>query len=163
MSFVARPRTSLACLQSTVTALPNAECKTEVLHSLLSIPTHKWAVAKNDESSNEAPLLEYSTSHQLRCYNETIMSFALCQCPLYLKMPLALYPSLNAPKQIRTLLVRTNNFRTNSMMPSEKLAGKMRGTKKLDSDQKKFFIFEVPNFFEISIKSNQNNSCSAQW
>ena len=37
--FVAMPRTSLAGLQSTVTALPNAKYKTEVLESFLSIPT----------------------------------------------------------------------------------------------------------------------------
>ena len=35
--------------------------KTEVLHSLLSIPTHTWVVANKDKVSNERQLLEYST------------------------------------------------------------------------------------------------------
>ena len=30
--------------------------------------------------------------------------------------------------------------------------------KKVDSEQKKFFIFEIPKFSEISIKSNQDIS-----
>ena len=38
--FVAASRTALAGLQSTATDLPNTDYKTEVLNSLLSIPTH---------------------------------------------------------------------------------------------------------------------------
>ena len=42
---VVEPRTSLSGLQSTVTALPYADYKTEVLDSL-PVPKYKWAVAK---------------------------------------------------------------------------------------------------------------------
>ena len=42
-------RTSLAELQSTVTALQCADQKTEVLDSLLSMPAHTWVVANKDK------------------------------------------------------------------------------------------------------------------
>ena len=46
--FVAVPRTSLEELQSTVTTLPCTHYRTEVLDSLLSIPTHMWGIANKD-------------------------------------------------------------------------------------------------------------------
>ena len=60
--FVAAPRTTLAGLQSTVTALPFDDFETEVLDSLLSLPTHThtWAVANKDQLSNVRQLLKYS-------------------------------------------------------------------------------------------------------
>ena len=51
--FVAAPRTSLAGLQSTITALPCANYKTEMLDSLLPIPTHTyglWQIITNERS-----------------------------------------------------------------------------------------------------------------
>ena len=49
----AAPRTRLAGLQPTVTALPKADYKTEVLDSLLSMPTNMWAVTNKDKLSYE--------------------------------------------------------------------------------------------------------------
>ena len=47
--LVAAPRTGLAELQTTVTALQYHDDKTEVLDSLLCIPTCKWVVANKDK------------------------------------------------------------------------------------------------------------------
>ena len=68
---MAAPGTSPAELQSTVTALPYTDFKTEVLDSLLSIPTHMRAVANKVKMSNERQLKEYSMGHQLGCPNRT--------------------------------------------------------------------------------------------
>ena len=51
-SFVVALRTSPAGKQSTVIALPCTKYKTEVIDSLLSIPTHMWAVANKGKLSN---------------------------------------------------------------------------------------------------------------
>ena len=56
MFLVAAPRTSLTGLQSTVTTLPDTHYKTEVLDSLLSIPTQLRAVANKDKLCNERQL-----------------------------------------------------------------------------------------------------------
>ena len=53
VAFLAGPFTSLAGLQSTVTTLPYANKKTEVLSSLPSIPIHIWAVASKYKLPNE--------------------------------------------------------------------------------------------------------------
>ena len=58
-------------LQSTVTALPYANYKTEVLDSLLSVPTRMWAVANKDKMSNERRQSEYSMCLQLGCPNSS--------------------------------------------------------------------------------------------
>ena len=54
--FVVALRASLAVLQFTLTALPYADHKTEVLDTLLSIPTHTWAIANKGKLSNERQL-----------------------------------------------------------------------------------------------------------
>ena len=51
--FVAAPITSLAGLQYIVIALPYANYNAEVLDSLLSLPTHMWAMANKDKLSTE--------------------------------------------------------------------------------------------------------------
>ena len=51
--FAAGPRTSVAGLQCTVTALPYANYETEVLDLQLPVLTHIWAVANKNKLSNE--------------------------------------------------------------------------------------------------------------
>ena len=72
--FVAAPCTSLAGLQSTETALPYADYKTEVLDSLLSIPTQMWAVEINDKLPYERQLSDYSMCLQLGYPNRNELS-----------------------------------------------------------------------------------------
>ena len=72
--FVAAPRTSMAGLQYTVTALPNTNVKKEMLDSLLSKPSLTWAVASKDKLSNEIQLSDYSMSLLLGCPNMTHLS-----------------------------------------------------------------------------------------
>ena len=72
--YVAVPRTNLAGLESTATALLYADYITKVLDSLLSIPTHMWASANKDKLPNERQLTEYTTILQLGCPNRTSRS-----------------------------------------------------------------------------------------
>ena len=83
--FLVVPRTSLTGLQSTVTALSDANYMTDVLDSAVSIPTHLWAVANKDKLSNKILLSEYNMCLQLRRPKKTFyLTFFLSSLDLNL-------------------------------------------------------------------------------
>ena len=60
-------RASLARLQSTVTALPYTNYKTEVLDALLSVSTQTWAVANKGKMFNETICWSTAIKSEIKC------------------------------------------------------------------------------------------------
>ena len=69
--LVAAPKICLEGQQAIVTALTCANYETELLNSLLSIPTHTH-VGSCKKIQNEIQLSEYSKCLQLGCPNRTL-------------------------------------------------------------------------------------------